>query len=55
MCHYIILSMALMLAFSLKGLLPWAVPVPGPAFAIPCGVVLLIGVICFTVFLTVAP
>lgn len=54
-CHYIILNMVLMLAFSLKGLLPCAIPVSGPSFAIPCGVVLLIGVIYFTVFLDAAP
>lgn len=54
-CHYIILRMVLMLAFSLKGLLPWAIPVSRPAFAIPRGAVLLIGVICFVVFLAAAP
>ncbi|MGL4428504.1 MAG: MFS transporter [Silvania sp.] len=45
------LSVAVMLALSLKGLLPWANPASGPAFAIPRGVVLLIGAICFAVFL----
>ncbi|MGS0637185.1 hypothetical protein [Citrobacter sp. VF227] len=55
MCHDIILNMVLMLAFSLKGLLPCAIPVPGPSFAIPCGVVMLIGVIYFAVFLDAAP
>lgn len=34
-----------------KGLLPWANPSSGPAFAIPRGIVLLIGIICFAVFL----
>ncbi|PXW43937.1 fucose permease [Klebsiella oxytoca] len=34
-----------------KGLLPWANPSSGPAFAIPRGTVLLIGIICFAVFL----
>ena len=50
-CLIIILSVLLMLAVSLKGLLPWANPASGPAFAIPRGVVLLIGAICFAVFL----
>lgn len=50
-CLIIILSVILMLAFSLKGLLPWANPASGPAFAVPRGVVLLIGLICFAVFL----
>ncbi|MEB6379714.1 MFS transporter [Leclercia adecarboxylata] len=50
-CLIIILSVVIMLAFSLKGLLPWAHPASGPAFAVPRGVVLLIGAICFAVFL----
>lgn len=50
-CLIIILSVAIMLAASLKGLLPWANPASGPAFAIPRGVVLLIGAVCFAVFL----
>ena len=50
-CLIIILSVLLMLIVSLKGLLPWANPASGPAFAIPRGVVLLIGAICFAVFL----
>jgi len=50
-CLIIILSVILMLAVSLKGLLPWANPSTGPAFAVPRGVVLLIGAICFAVFL----
>jgi predicted MFS family arabinose efflux permease len=50
-CLIIILSVILMLAASLKGLLPWANPATGPAFAVPRGVVLLIGAICFAVFL----
>ncbi|MEG1210037.1 MAG: MFS transporter [Leclercia sp.] len=50
-CLIVTLSVALMLAVSLKGLLPWANPASGPAFAIPRGVVLLIGAICFAVFL----
>ncbi len=50
-CLIIILSVILMLAASLKGLLPWANPSTGPAFAVPRGVVLLIGAICFAVFL----
>ncbi|MER3146645.1 hypothetical protein [Salmonella enterica] len=54
-CHHIILSMVLILEFSLKGLLPWAIPTSGPAFAILRSVVLLIGVICFAEFLTTVP
>lgn len=54
-CYNIILSMVLVLAFNLKGLLPWAIPVSGPAFTTPRGVVMLIGVICFAVFLDAAP
>ncbi|WP_336996342.1 MFS transporter [Leclercia sp. UBA7405] len=50
-CLIIILSVVIMLAASLKGLLPWANPASGPAFAIPRGVVLLIGAVCFAVFL----
>ena len=50
-CLIIILSVLLMLIVSLKGLLPWANPSSGPAFAVPRGVVLLIGIICFAVFL----
>lgn len=34
-----------------KGLLPWATPSSGPALALPRGIVLLIGIICFAVFL----
>lgn len=47
--------MVLVLAFNLKGLLPWAIPVSGPAFTTPRGMVMLIGVICFAVFLDAAP
>jgi len=50
-CLIIILSVIVMLAVSLKGLLPWANPASGPAFAMPRGIVLLIGAICFAVFL----
>ncbi len=50
-CLIIILSVIVMLTVSLKGLLPWANPASGPAFAIPRGIVLLIGAICFAVFL----
>lgn len=52
-CLIIILSVILMLAASLKGLLPWANPATGPAFAVPRGVVLLIGAICFAVAMTI--
>ncbi|ELK4032680.1 hypothetical protein Q6825_003040 [Escherichia coli] len=54
-CYNIILSMVLVLAVNLKGLLPWAIPVSGPAFTTPRGVVMLIGVICFAVFLAAIP
>ncbi|HHL2498964.1 TPA: hypothetical protein ACQ301_000973 [Yersinia enterocolitica] len=54
-CYNIILSMVLVLAFNLKGLLPWAIPVSGPALSTPLGMVMLIGFICFVVFLNAAP
>lgn len=41
----------LLLALSYKGLLDYAWPSEGPAFAVPRGAVLLIGVICFATFL----
>jgi predicted MFS family arabinose efflux permease len=50
-CLTITFSVLMMLIVSLKGLLPWANPSSGPAFAVPRGVVLLIGIICFAVFL----
>ena len=41
----------LLLAYSFRGLLTWANPPEGPAFALPKGAVLTIGAICFAVFL----
>lgn len=41
----------LLLAFSYKGMLDYAWPPEGPAFAVPRGAVLLIGIICFATFL----
>lgn len=41
----------LFLAFSYKGMLDYAWPSEGPAFAVPRGAVLLIGIICFATFL----
>lgn len=41
----------LLLAFSYKGILNYAWPSEGPAFAVPRGAVLLIGIICFATFL----
>lgn len=41
----------LLLALSYKGMLDYAWPSEGPAFAVPRGAVLLIGVICFATFL----
>lgn len=40
-----------LLAISYRTLLPYANPPEGPAFAIPRGTVLILGVICFVVFL----
>lgn len=41
----------LLLLLSFKHLLPYANPAEGPAFAVPRGVVLIFGVICFVIFL----
>lgn len=41
----------LLLAVSYKGMLDYAWPSEGPAFAVPRGAVLLIGIICFATFL----
>lgn len=40
-----------LLAISYRALLPYANPPEGPAFAIPRGTVLILGIICFVVFL----
>lgn len=47
----VVLIVAGLMLISIKGLLPWANPSSGPALAVPRGVVLLIGIICFAVFL----
>lgn len=47
----VMLIVAGLMLISIKGLLPWANPSSGPALAVPHGVVLLIGIICFAVFL----
>lgn len=50
-CVLIGLAMMASLVVFHKGLLPFANPKEGPAFALPHGAVLLIGVICFSFFL----
>lgn len=40
-----------LLLISFKALLPYANPMEGPAFAIPKGIVLVIGMICFIIFM----
>lgn len=50
MCVVVVLTL-LALAKATPGLLPYGSPSDGPAFAIPHGVVLFIGLLCFTVFL----
>jgi len=46
---FILMALAVSLAY--PGLLPFGNPAEGPAFAIPRGVVLFLGVLCFIVFL----
>ncbi|WP_241627627.1 MFS transporter [Rosenbergiella epipactidis] len=48
----IVLCVVILVAFSFLGLLTYANPKEGPAFAMPKGIVLLLGIICFSVFLT---
>ncbi|SER20349.1 hypothetical protein SAMN05216522_11424 [Rosenbergiella nectarea] len=48
----IILCVVILAALSYPGLLAYANPKEGPAFAMPRGIVLLLGVVCFSVFLT---
>ncbi|RRV07365.1 MFS transporter [Pseudomonas sp. v388] len=50
MCVVVVLTL-LALAKATPGLLPYGSASDGPAFAIPYGVVLFIGLLCFTVFL----
>lgn len=47
----IALAVLALLAVSIKALLPYANPVEGPAFAIPKGTVLTLGLICFIIFM----
>lgn len=46
------LAVIVMTMMSRSGLLNYANPAEGPAFAIPRGAVLLLGIVCFAVFLT---
>lgn len=48
----IILCVVILAALSYPGLLAYANPKEGQAFAMPRGIVLLLGVVCFSVFLT---
>jgi len=47
-----IVSMLILAILSYPGLLTYANPKEGPAFAMPRGIVLLLGMVCFSVFLT---
>ncbi|WP_312055683.1 MFS transporter [Pantoea brenneri] len=51
-CLLVVAAVVLMTLYSAAGLLSYANPSEGPAFAIPRGSVLIIGIICFAVFLT---
>ena len=51
-CLLVIAAVVVMTLYSAAGLLTYANPSEGPAFAIPRGSVLIIGIICFAVFLT---
>ena len=48
----IILCVVVLAVLSYPGLLTYANPKEGPAFAVPHGIVLLLGIVCFSVFLT---
>ncbi|WP_241585922.1 MFS transporter [Rosenbergiella epipactidis] len=48
----IILCVGILTLLSYPGILPYANPKAGPAFAMPRGIVLLLGIVCFSVFLT---
>lgn len=48
----IILCVVVLAVLSYPGLLTYANPKDGPAFAVPHGIILLLGIICFSVFLT---
>lgn len=50
---FVIIACVVVLAvLSYPGLLTYANPKEGPAFAVPHGIVLLLGIVCFSVFLT---
>lgn len=51
-CLLAILAVIIMTLVSASGLLTFANPAEGPVFAVPRGSVLIIGIICFAVFLT---
>ncbi|WP_241613109.1 MFS transporter [Rosenbergiella epipactidis] len=48
----IIVCVVVLAVLSYPGLLTYANPKEGPAFAVPHGIVLLLGIVCFSVFLT---
>lgn len=47
----VVLAVVLLLGISYRKLLPYANPTEGPAFAVPKGIVLVIGAICFIIFM----
>lgn len=51
-CLLAVLAVIIMTLVSASGLLTFANPAEGPVFAVPRGSVLIIGIICFAVFLT---
>lgn len=51
-CLLAVVAVIIMTLFSAPGLLTYANPAEGPVFAVPRGSVLIIGIICFAVFLT---
>ena len=51
-CLLVVAAVVVMTLYSAAGLLTYANPAEGPAFAVPRGSVLIIGIICFAVFLT---
>ncbi|WP_336748863.1 MFS transporter [Pantoea vagans] len=51
-CLLAVVAVIVMVLISASGLLSYANPSEGPVFAVPRGSVLIIGIICFSVFLT---
>lgn len=51
-CLLAVAAVIIMTLISVSGLLTYANPAEGPVFAVPRGSVLIIGIICFAVFLT---